>query len=368
MRVKSALMTTAADLVDGSGNKVADPYAQGAGRVVPERMFSPGLVYDAGEKDWDAYLAGLGKATDPATTAIDPSDYNSASIAIGNLVGTQTVTRRMTAVSAGSYQVSASIKGIGVDVSPSVLQFDRAGQTKTFRVRLTVRTTSYDQGTSGFLTWKSRRSSVRIPVVVTPRAVDAPRQVNAMGSSGSVSFKVTPGQSGTFTAAATGLATGTPRPTGGGSFSAGDNWAYLVPIPAGTKVARFTVRTPNTGANIDMIVYRYINGVATEIARVTTPSPNESYVLPTPIPGDYALQLFDIADAPGTTSTPFTAQTGLVQPGSGSGDFAVTPSKVEATAGEPIELTATWTGQDDSTPSVGWIEYPNGQGTAVSVN
>ena len=60
MNIKSALMTTAADLVDGSGGKVTDPFAQGAGRVVPERMFEPGLVYPAGQRDWWAYLEGLG--------------------------------------------------------------------------------------------------------------------------------------------------------------------------------------------------------------------------------------------------------------------------------------------------------------------
>ena len=377
MRVKSALMTTAADLVDGSGKKVTDPYAQGAGRVVPERMFSPGLVYDAGEKDWDAYLAGLGRSTNSVVTgsgdadksrAIDPSDYNSSSIAIGKLVGTQTVVRRVTAVKPGRYQVAASMPGVDVDVTPSVLDFRRPGETRTFRVTFTRTSAAYDRATSGFLTWKGKRATVRVPMVVTPKAVDAPAQVSATGSSGGVSFRVTPGASGTFTAAATGLASGEGRPVGGGSFSAGGSWAYLVPIPAGTKVARFTVRTPNTKANIDMIVYRYIDGVATEIARVTTPSPNESYVLPAPIAGNYALQLFNIADAPGTTSTPFTAQTGLAQASNGVGGFAVSPSSTDARAGDPITLRTSWSGINDSTPYVGWVEYPNGQGTAIAVN
>ena len=56
-------MTTAADLVDGSGKKVTDPFAQGAGRVVPDRMFTPGLVYPAGQRDWLGYLEGLGMDT-----------------------------------------------------------------------------------------------------------------------------------------------------------------------------------------------------------------------------------------------------------------------------------------------------------------
>ncbi len=116
MMIKSALMTTAADLVDGTGRRASDPFAQGAGRVVPERMFAPGLVYPAGQRDWLGYLEGLGKDTGTRTKAIDPSDYNSASIAIGRLVGKQTVTRRVTAVAAGRYRVSASVAGVDVDV------------------------------------------------------------------------------------------------------------------------------------------------------------------------------------------------------------------------------------------------------------
>jgi hypothetical protein len=153
MRVKSALMTTAADLQDSTGDRVTDPFTQGAGRVVPERMLAPGLVYDAGADDWDAYLAGLGKDTAARTDAIDPSDYNAASIAIGRLLGTQTVTRRVTAVTAGRYRVSASMPGVDVSVSPSVLDFDRAGQTKRFRVTFTRTSAAFDKARSGFVTW-----------------------------------------------------------------------------------------------------------------------------------------------------------------------------------------------------------------------
>jgi hypothetical protein len=34
----------------------------------------------------------------------------------------------------------------------------------------------------------------------------------------------------------------------------------------------------------------------------------------------------------------------------------------------PIRLRASWSGLDDETPYVGWIEYPNGGGTVISVN
>ena len=110
----------------------------------------------------------------------------------------------------------------------------------------------------------------------------------------------------------------------------------------------------------------------TLIGSSTSTGPNESYVLPAPEPLNdldangncvrcYALQVINVANAPGTTSTSFTAQAGLAQPGSGTGGFAVTPASTQATAGVPIRLRASWSGLDDETPYVGWIEYPNGE-------
>ena len=119
------------------------------------------------------YLAGLDPKTGSKDKAIDPSDYNSPSIAIGRLVGKQTVTRRVTAVAAGRYRVTARVPGVDVDVSPSVLDFSHAGQTRTFRVTFTPTTASYDKAATGFLTWKGERGAVRIPLAVTPRALEA---------------------------------------------------------------------------------------------------------------------------------------------------------------------------------------------------
>ena len=58
--VKSAIMTTAYDLVNAKGADVHDVFAQGAGHVDPARFDSPGLVYDAGISDWMGFLQGQG--------------------------------------------------------------------------------------------------------------------------------------------------------------------------------------------------------------------------------------------------------------------------------------------------------------------
>ncbi|MDN5771551.1 MAG: S8 family serine peptidase [Microlunatus sp.] len=365
MAIKSALMTTASDLVDADGSRFTDPFGQGAGRVRPDRMLAPGLVYPAADDDWLGYLEGLGKNTGTGVKAIDPSDYNSPSIAVGRLVGTQTVTRRVTAVKRGVYRVSAKIPGVDVSVSPSKLSFRRVGQTKTFRVTFTRRTAALDQAATGFLTWQRSRSQVRIPLAVTPRELEAPALVAGSGASGKVTLRVRSGVPGAFDVQASGLATGTERT---GSLAPNQNVQYAFPIASGVKASRFTARSTDAAADLNLYVYRVVDGSAVLVAQSATSAAQESVVLSTPAPGTYVALVLNAAAAPGSTQTPFTFQAASVVPGTGTGDFAVTPTTSQAVAGEPIDLTATWSGLQVSVPYVGWIEYPNGTGTVVTVN
>ena len=371
MTIKSALMTTAADLVDGSGRRMTDPFAQGAGRVVPERMFAPGLVYPAGQRDWLGYLEGLGKDTGTRTKAIDPSAYNSPSIAIGRLVGKQTVTRRVTAVAAGRYRVAARVPGVDVDVHPSVLDVRHAGQTRTFRVTFTRTSASFDQAATGFLAWKGKRGSVRIPLAVTPRALEAPLQVAGSGSSGQVRFSVTPGESGTFVTHASGLASGEPKGADK-PVRVGETTQFLVPIAKQTKAARFTVRTDDPAAAVHLTIGRLLSATTyTVVAASTTAAASQSLVLAKPAPGyadSYVAFVTGARSAPGTTATTYDLRSGLVESSSNQGEFTVEPKTSRATAGTPIALTASWSGVQESVPYVGWIEYPNGRGTVVTVN
>ncbi len=97
MWIKSAIMTTASQLTNrnnpiqgAAGN--ATPFEMGAGHVRPAPAFDPGLVYDSGYLDWLAYGCSIGQIQLVAgfcgqLPAIDPSDFNSPSIAIGALPG-----------------------------------------------------------------------------------------------------------------------------------------------------------------------------------------------------------------------------------------------------------------------------------------
>lgn len=367
MWVKSALMTTAGDLADADGKRVTDPYVQGAGRVQPTRMFSPGLVFPAGNRDWQAYLKGLGLGTGSGAKAVDPSNYNSASIAIGRLHGTQTVTRRVTAVTAGRYEASWRLPGVDVDVSPKVLWLDK-GETRKVTITLTRTSAAFDQATSGFLSWKSRSAAVRIPVVVTPRQLDAAAKVAGSGSTGTITYAVTPGESGRFTAAATGLAVGDVKGGPDQPLEQGKNLQYAVVVRGNTKAARFTVQASNSQADLNLYLYRVVNGSAVLVAQSVSPAATESILLAKPEAATYVVLVDNVRNAPGTTSTTFEQRSALVVPGNGLGGFTVAPSRTDATAGTPIRLTAGWSDLTEGVPYVGWIEYPNGSGTVVTVN
>ena len=120
MAVKSALMTSASDVLDGPNTNPLVIFRQGAGHVQPNKAADPGLVYDSGFNDWLAFLCGTTTAVNPAScTALkaagfstDASDMNVASIAIGDLAGVQTVKRQVTNVGSAAATYTASVTGM----------------------------------------------------------------------------------------------------------------------------------------------------------------------------------------------------------------------------------------------------------------
>ncbi len=107
MEIKSAFMTTAYQAND------YDPFAWGAGHVDPNKAIDPGLVFDSHFADWMAFLRGQ-KLVTSAGPSLDASDLNSASIAIGDLAGSQTVPRAATSVGSKSETYTFSTIGLPV--------------------------------------------------------------------------------------------------------------------------------------------------------------------------------------------------------------------------------------------------------------
>ncbi|MBC7723929.1 MAG: S8 family serine peptidase [Burkholderiaceae bacterium] len=152
--VKSAMMTTAYNTLDASGDTVTDPFSQGAGHVDPTRFFTPGFLYLSGIDDWNSYKAGTGNTAPAGTTPIDASNLNLPSLAIGSLAGSETLTRTVTSTQAGTFVPTVTeMDGITVTVSPQVLAFGAAGETQQYTVTFERGTAPLDTWVTGSLDW-----------------------------------------------------------------------------------------------------------------------------------------------------------------------------------------------------------------------
>jgi subtilisin family serine protease len=274
MMIKSALMTSGTDVLDGPNTNPLVIFRQGGGHVAPNSAADPGLVYNSDINDWLAFLCGTTTGVVPATCnalsaagySLVPSDLNGASIAIGAMTGTQTVKRRVTNVGTSASTYNASITGMAgftVNISPSSLTLG-AGATGSFTVTFTRTTAALNAYSGGQLRWTDGNHTVRSPVVIRPVALAAPVQVSSAG--GPISYPVTFGYTGSFSATPRGLIpatlspstiaddpTDTFTPTPSASVK-----SFSVVIPAGTTYARFSLFDANVSpaSDIDLYVYR----------------------------------------------------------------------------------------------------------------
>jgi subtilisin family serine protease len=270
MAIKSALMTSAYDVLDGPNTNPLVIFRQGAGHVRPNSAADPGLVYDSNVNDWLAFIC----ATQPqgletslcaplwaAGYSKNASDFNTASIAIGDLAGVETIKRTVTNVSGNKLTVSAAISGmagIATTVTPASLTLN-PGEKKSFTVTFTTGSAALNAYTGGYLTWTGGGYSVRSPIVVRPVALAVPAQVSG-------SYSVAFGYNGSFSATARGLVpaevtagTVADDPTDSTCSLSSPN-AQLIPvtIPAGSTYARYSLfdADVNPGSDIDMCVFQ----------------------------------------------------------------------------------------------------------------
>jgi len=366
MMIKSALMTTGYDVLDGPNTNPLVIFRQGAGHVMPNSALDPGLVYDAGWNDWLAFIC----ATQPDGLANtcnalwnlgyskNASDLNTASIAIGDLAGIETIKRTVTNVSGGPLTVNASVNmpGFNVTVSPATLTLAK-GATGTFTVTFQRTTAALNSYSGGQLYWTGGDYTVRVPMVVRPVALAAPASVS--GSGGPLSYQVTFGYDGSFTAAARGLVEAAitagsvaDDPTDGACSLTSPN-AVLVPvaIPAGTTYARFSLfdADVNPGTDIDLCV---ANSGGSIVGSSGSGTSAEEVNLSNPAAGNYTV----VVQGWGVVgSSPFKLHTWLLG-STAAGNMAVSApaSAVTATTGT-IDLT--FSGLAAGTKYLGSVAY-----------
>jgi hypothetical protein len=309
MAIKSALMTTASDVLDGPNTNPLVIFRQGAGHVQPNNAADPGLVFDSGFDDWLGFLCGTA-SIDPANCTANgipvlanASDFNVASIAAGSLVASQTITRRVTNVGRAAATYTPSVEGLvgfDVTVTPAALTLAR-GQTKSFSITLTRTTAPLNAYTGGQLTLTGGTSKnphlqykVRVPVVVKPVALAAPAEV-----SGSYSVKF--GYTGPFSATARGLV---PAITSAGSVATGGQVDSVINIPAGTTHARFSLFDANVSAASDLDLEVY-NAAGTLVGASGSGTSDEEVNLVNPPAGAYTVRVVGFA-TPNNAAVNFT--------------------------------------------------------------
>jgi subtilisin family serine protease len=376
MAIKSALMTSAYDVLDGgtpapNTNPVLI-FRQGAGHVQPNSAANPGLVYDSNYNDWLAFIcATQPQGLDATCNALwsmgyskDASDLNVASIAIGDLAGTQTVKRSVTNVSGGPLSVTAAVTGMvgfTTTVTPASLTLN-PGETKSFTVAFARTTAPLNAFTGGQLTWAGGGYTVRSPIVVRPVALAAPAQVS--GNGGSINFNVTFGYTGAFTATARGLV---PAATTDGtvaddptdstcSLSSPNAQLISVAVPAGTTYARFSLfdADVNPGTDIDLCVF---NSSSALVGSSGSGTSAEEVNLLNPAAGAYTV----VVQGWGVVgSSPFKLHTWLLSSADAGNMTVVAPAS--ATLGTIGSINLTFSGLAAGTKYLGSVAYGGASG------
>lgn len=328
-QIKSALMTTAyQEVVKEDGVTPADPFDFGSGHASPVQAGAPGLTYQANTGDYLAFMCGLdeesfveGFGTDCATLegsgfATDPSQLNYPSIAIGELLTPETVSRTLTDVSGLGGVYSAVITPPpGIDVELST--FDSEGvETETGDLEVPANgTASYsltftknesavvNEWTFGSITFSDGVHTVRSPIAIFPAPevdIIVPETVSLELNRNRASFPVQMLYSGSTSMDYAGLspAFGIPGnapedPDQTFDFVEGLDTAHFFHVFPGTKVLRFSLAdalvdlpepTAVDGADLDLYVYSCSDFSCNEVGSSLNASSNEDVVLVNPEP------------------------------------------------------------------------------------
>lgn len=363
--IKSALMTTATDTFpDTLTGDIRGrlPFAQGAGHVNPTAALDPGLVYDIGEADYRKYLCGAGVTTQCAGGQIPGYDLNLPSIAVGNVLGSVTINRSVTNVSAStsSFTSQISVPGYDAVVTPATLAIE-PGQTRSFTVTLTRNSAPENAWQYGTLTWTGGGHTVRSPVVArSGKLIIAPAFFSSDRASGSKALSITTGFSGKMGSTVGGLKeivrsanTVAPAPAGAIDTLAqmadachrGLYGVRVTPVTftANTMAAQFELfdrdTSGNGGDDLDLVLVDATGNLA---AYSATYGSDETIALAAPPAGSYRLCTLGYSTASGG-STSYGLHSVIVNTTDKGGNLrALVPANVYA--GGKATVAVSWSG------------------------
>ncbi|MEC5215286.1 hypothetical protein RCH09_000216 [Actimicrobium sp. GrIS 1.19] len=192
-----------------------------------------------------------------------------ASITVGSVIGSTTVTRKVTNVggAAATYSAAATLPGFTTSVTPASLTL-APKETKSFTVKLVASGAVANVWSYGSLTWNDGAHTVKIPLTArTGNPILAPDLLTGNTVSGSRVLTVKTGFSGRMTANKGGLKDATLSSVyslaPGAVTQAALKTACVAGVdtvsvkvhnfvvPVGTIVARFALRQEDTGAVTD---------------------------------------------------------------------------------------------------------------------
>jgi hypothetical protein len=267
--LKSALMTSARqDILKEDAISRATPFDMGAGHIVPNSAFNPGLLYPVEIQEYDAYLCTIGRqrltkkqcarlANDGY--AQDARDINLPSVAITELTGSVTVTRRVTNPGP-SAQFRAETRvpdGISLEVNPASLSLG-TGESAEYTLQFRSDGTGLDRWHHGSISWVNDSHRVYSPFVVQPTLFSAAPEVIGTGATGNLQVPVSFGYGGSYAARVNGLFLPCVLPDSDLSDAEcvnteaaivtddpQDNYVFVAQDPP-SSVRRFTINVPET--------------------------------------------------------------------------------------------------------------------------
>ncbi len=384
--LKSALMTSAhQSLFAPGGVNPAIPFDYGAGHIVPNDAVNPGLVYDISDDEYDAFACGTASpAVSPercnelgvAGLSFAGADLNQPSISVARLANERTVSRRVRNVGeqSGTFDVAVSAPpGISVAVNPSSISV-APGESVTYDVTMKYESGPLDLWRFGSLTWTSNDHSVRSTIAVNPVSLTAPAEITTFGGSGSVSFPVEFGYTGSYSPQAHGLRLPLvvdgfvdDDPTKTFTFrSVNGVTAHLIDVPADQLYLRFALFDALTDGDddLDMYVYHCPDNInCSRIGVSGEPTSQERFDVFRPAAGRYAILIHgfetdNVSGGPGANYQLLAWSFGIIDD---RGNMTVSgPSFVNA--GSTENVTVNWSDLSSNTIYFGGISHNTPQG------
>ncbi|WP_141494816.1 cell wall-binding repeat-containing protein, partial [Kytococcus schroeteri] len=319
MAIKSAMMTTSRKMTGPDDNH---PFGGGAGFVEPRAFLDPGLVVDSDASDWERLLAGQGARMGQDVDPIKPWQLNTPSIAVGGLLGEQTVTRTVTNTTGRTTTWTPKVSGLdGVETSVSPQRLTLApGESGTVTLTFTDTGMPAQQWVTGRLDLTaSGVNPFHLPIALRSEAVQMPSHVLGHAGQSTVPVELRSSRKRDVALRTHGMVPGrewrgTVRQDKGEEWTGREKEAYRVPFEAKIgDVFWAEIESDDPNVNLDLtITWKEFPGYPLDRGR--TPAANERLIVPSiGTDADFELHVTG-TDLKGKESTDFTLRLFVLSP------------------------------------------------------